>query len=326
MAALFAVAAVKVAGDIFANHRHRRETRAQLEMARERLRVETEAREWAEKRKQEAEEAKERAERERQEAERAREEAEERAEKERGQREALEQLMRDLGMDPSVPEVSDEEVAAVRRAINYDPEKKNIAITGNLNAGKSALINALRDSVFGDGDYAPTGAAETTMERHRYPDPIHEGHIWYDTPGAGTPNVTAFGYYYMQKLFAYDMIVLAHESSLTESDVRLLQVCRLLEQPVVVARTKCDMHIRNYMNERGWTSDRSRIAFLNETRQDVRKFVSESTLTGAGVDPRFEDLVISASNVRRLVKGERSPVDAAEALVDESKFLCALGI
>lgn len=33
--------------------------------------------------------------------------------------------------------------------------------------------------------------------------------------GAGTPNVTAFEYYRMQKLSAYDTIVLSHDSSLT---------------------------------------------------------------------------------------------------------------
>ena len=133
-------------------------------------------------------------------------------------------------MDPRVPEVSDEEVARVRQDINYDPTKKNIAITGNLNAGKSSLINALRDNTFGEGEYAPTGAAETTMRHHRYPDRLHSDYVWYDTPGAGTVNVTAFGYYRNQKLFAYDTIVLAHESSLTEVGTLPLPSPTLLAQ------------------------------------------------------------------------------------------------
>ncbi len=38
----------------------------------------------------------------------------------------------------------------------------------------------------------------------------------YDLPGAGTQSVTAYGYYYSQKLFAYDKVILVHETTLTE--------------------------------------------------------------------------------------------------------------
>ncbi|KAK0713345.1 hypothetical protein B0T26DRAFT_753463 [Lasiosphaeria miniovina] len=93
-----------------------------------------------------------------------------------------------------------EDITSARRDINYEPGAKNIVIAGNLDAGKSSLINALRNCVIADSAYAPTGASDTTM------------------------------------LFAYDMVVLAHESSLTE--------------PVIVAPTTCDMHIRNYQDER----------------------------------------------------------------------------
>ncbi|KAK4194457.1 interferon-inducible GTPase-domain-containing protein [Triangularia verruculosa] len=333
MAGLIVFGAIKLVGDILESQNQARYTETMIEIERAKLAAETAARERAEEQRRVETAAREEAERQRREAEErrreeaeARREAEQRAEEERRQREALEQLMRDLGMDPSVPEISEEEIAAVRQHIGYDPDKNNIAVTGNLNAGKSSLINALRNSVFGDSDYAPTGAAETTMNRHKYLDPIHADHVWYDTPGAGTPNVTTFGYYRAQKLFAYDMVVLAHESSLTESDVRLLEVCQVLKQPAVVVRTKCDMHIQNYMGERNWTSDRARITFLRDTHEDVRKFVSQSTLAGTGLDPHFSDLIISAHNVRRLVKGEPSPVDAVQAFVDEPKFLQALGI
>lgn len=120
------------------------------------------------------------------------------------------------GIDPDAPNISDDNIAEARRLINYDPNARNIVVTGNLNAGKSSLINAIRNRAIHDDDYAPTGAAETTMNRDRYADPIHDGYIWYDTPGAGTQNVTAFGYYYNQNLFAYDLVVLVHDSTLTE--------------------------------------------------------------------------------------------------------------
>jgi len=80
------------------------------------------------------------------------------------------------------------------------------------------------------------------------------------------------------------------------------------------------------MGERSWTSNLARIAFLRETREDNRRFVSQSALAGAGLDPDFADLVISTFNVRRFVKGEPSPVDGAEAFEDAANFLAALGI
>ena len=86
------------------------------------------------------------------------------------------------------------------------------------------------------------------------------------------------------------------------------------------------MHIRNYMDEQCWTSDGARLAFLAETRRDVRRFVSQSSLTGAGMGAQFQDLIISSPNVRRLVRGETEPVDAGQAFIDERAFLRVLGI
>lgn len=54
-----------------------------------------------------------------------------------------------------------------------------------------------------------------TLERHQYPDPIHAGFVWYDTRGSGTESVTAYDYYYSQQLYAYDLVVLVHDSTLT---------------------------------------------------------------------------------------------------------------
>jgi ribosome biogenesis GTPase A len=73
------------------------------------------------------------------------------------------------GIDPNDPDIRQQDIAAAREAIGYIQGARNIVFAGNLNAGKSSLINAIRHRSFGDDDYAPTGAAEVTLEHHRYP-------------------------------------------------------------------------------------------------------------------------------------------------------------
>ncbi|KAF3057636.1 Interferon-inducible GTPase 1 [Trichoderma lentiforme] len=255
----------------------------------------------------------------RQQAERRAEEERRRAEQEREYREALEQHMRDLGIDPADPDISPEDIEAAKRDINYDPNPNtaNIAVAGNVNAGKSSLLNAIRNLTNNSPDWAPTGGSEVTRQRQRYPDPAHNC-VWYDLPGAGTQSVTAFGYYYNQKLFAYDKIVLVHETTLTESDIRLLQVCEHFKQHCIVVRTKSDMHIFNYMQERRTprrTPQQAREDFLSDVRQDVARFREQAEASQARFVPEFDDLVVSTAGVEAFVQGESS-----DDMVDEARF------
>ncbi|PNP59122.1 hypothetical protein THARTR1_01370 [Trichoderma harzianum] len=268
-----------------------------------------------------------------------------RAEQEREYREALEQHMRDLGIDPADPDISPEDIEEARRDINYDPDTVNIAVAGNVNAGKSSLLNAIRNLSNDSPEWAPTGGSEVTRQQHRYPDPAHKC-VWYDTPGAGTQSVTAFGYYYSQKLFAYDKVVLVHETTLTEvsltvpmlvsdeddgqkrvfvinvlpaqSDIRLLQVCKHFEQPCIVVRTKSDMHIYNYIQERRTprrTPWQAREDFLSDVRQDVARFREQAEASQARFVPDFDDFVVSTAGVEAFVQGESS-----SDMVDEARF------
>lgn len=86
------------------------------------------------------------------------------------------------------------------------------------------------------------------------------------------------------------------------------------------------MHIRNYQEERGCSSDEARVLFLNEVREDVRRFIARVEAAEAGFMPQFEDFVVSAPGIRRAVQGQPSPADAVTAYVDEARFLQALGL
>ncbi|PKK51617.1 hypothetical protein CI102_3975 [Trichoderma harzianum] len=262
----------------------------------------------AERERELRQQAERRAEEERQRAENERR----RAEQEREYREALEQHMPD-------PEISAEDIEEAKRDINCDPDPKtaNIAVAGNVNAGKSSLLNAIRNLSDDSPDWAPTSGSEETRQRQRYPDPAHKC-VWYDLPGAGTQSVTAFGYYYSQKLFAYDKVVLVHETTLTESDIRLLQVCEYFKQHCIVVSTKSDMHIYNYTRERRTprrTPEQAREDFLSDVRQDVARFREQADASQARLVPKFDDLVVSTAGVEAFVQGQSS-----DDMVDEARL------
>ncbi|EHK20703.1 uncharacterized protein TRIVIDRAFT_49768 [Trichoderma virens Gv29-8] len=257
----------------------------------------------------------------RQRAEQRAEEEKRRAEEEKRraeeERQRAEQERRD---HPAEPNISANDIEEARRDINYDPDATNIAVAGNVNSGKSSLLNAIRNLGKDDPGWAPTGASEVTAQQHRYPDPVHNC-IWYDTPGSGTQSVTAFRYYYSQRLFAYDKVILVHETTLTEPDIRLLQVCNHFKQPCIVVRTKSDMHIYNYQKELEWTQQEAREAFLREVREDVARFTAQAEAAQASFAPQFDDFVVSTTGIRALVRGRRSPDE-----VDEIRFFEALGL
>ncbi|KAG7403509.1 Interferon-inducible GTPase 1 [Fusarium oxysporum f. sp. raphani] len=256
----------------------------------------------------------------------AREAAEERERRERERREALERLMQDLGIDIDNPVITEEDISEARKDIGYEPNTCNIVFAGKLNAGKSSIINAIRDRTSQDNDYAPTGASEVTLERHQYPDPIHAGFVWYDTRGSGTESVTAYDHYYSQQLYAYDLVVLVHDSTLTQSDIRILQVCHLMGQRWLAVRTKCDMHIRNYQIERDWDAETAKAAFLTEVEDDVSHFTQQAEASEIGFAAQFRDFVVSAPGIRRVIRGQPSGSDATNAFIDEVGFLQALGL
>lgn len=248
------------------------------------------------------------------------------------------------GIDPAEPKISDEDIEEAKRDINYhhDPDTANIAVAGNVNAGKSSLLNAIRNLSDDSPDWAPTGCSEVTSQRQRYPDPAHKC-VWYDLPGAGTQSVTAFGYYYSQKLFAYDKVVLVHETTLTEvsltgsklvlngqerrfvindlpaqSDIRLLKVCEYFKQHFIVVRTKSDMHIYNYTRQKRTpprTPKQAREDFLSDVRQDVARFREQVEASQARFVPKFDDLVVSTAGIEAFVQGENS-----DDMVDEARF------
>jgi hypothetical protein len=167
----------------------------------------------AKRREEEVAEAKLREERSRREAEEQRRQAEEeRIEFERRLEESKEKLSK--GIRPIVWP-TEEEVAAAKAKVQYDPERLHFAVCGPSGSGKSSLINSFRGLKRGDPGVADVGTVETTLEVTRYADPRTElpypRFVWCDIPGAGTFKIPSWQYFNQQGLFIFDFIVLVYD-------------------------------------------------------------------------------------------------------------------
>ncbi|PCH37644.1 hypothetical protein WOLCODRAFT_55341, partial [Wolfiporia cocos MD-104 SS10] len=146
---------------------------------------------------------------------------------------------------------SPDEVAATKRSLGYQEGLFHIAITGISGAGKSSLINALRQ-VFGGSDLqkARTGIVETTAATARYADPdAWIPIVWYDIPGAGTLNKPDWIYFDGHGLYIFDAIIILIDNRFLQSDVAILKNCAAYKIPTFIVRSKSTLHIRNIVSD-----------------------------------------------------------------------------
>lgn len=169
-----------------------------------------------------------------------------------------------------------------RELVQYNPSNVHFAIVGKSGSGKSSLINAFLNLRKGEPGAAATGVTETTATIGRYQDPGQQAPrpwtVWYDVPGAGTQNVSAWQYFINQGLFVFDVILIAIGDRFEETDVQLLRDCHRFKIPALIVRSKADMHIDNLIKEDGgWGESvkreiyqRCRDTFITESKQMVR--------------------------------------------------------
>jgi len=127
--------------------------------------------------------------------------------------------MQRLGICPD-RKVSEEEMHQAKVDIGYIFGRVNIGVVGVRGAGKSTMINCLRGVEAGDATAASVGEVENTVESTQYIDDRYSNNVYYDHPGGAVMNVTAWNYYYRQRLFAYDKLLLVHTDTPTEVCLR----------------------------------------------------------------------------------------------------------
>lgn len=110
------------------------------------------------------------------------------------------------------------------------------AIIGRSGTGKSSLINAIAGQ-----NVAETGVTETTMFVE---EPItHNGLLFFDLPGCGTPNFPKDNYLKTFDLNSFDFIILATGDRFCEDDLYLIDELTKRKKPIFLVRTKIDISI-----------------------------------------------------------------------------------
>ncbi|KAF8851659.1 hypothetical protein BDZ45DRAFT_660306 [Acephala macrosclerotiorum] len=254
-------------------------------------------------------------------------EAEEAAEKAKRLHER-EQEARELGIPPE-RDITEDNIRDAKKEARWVEGCIHVAVIGNQNVGKSSLVNACRGLTDEDNNAAPVSECQMIAPERRYPDQRHPRFIWYDIPGAGTEHVKDWQYYHDQKLFIYDIVILANHSTLTVSDLRILKICDYRNQKCIVVRTKTDGHIYNRTGRKGISEAEAGRQYIAEARRDseeTRKKASEAKGPKSLGRGWFEYLV-SSRVVYRLVNGlAMDPSKPAQQIIYEREFLQELGL
>lgn len=252
--------------------------------------------------------------------------AREEAEKERALRHEMEN-----GRQP-ITWPTQEEFDRGRERIQYNKKNLHFAIVGKSGSGKSSLINGFLDRSSNQSGAAATGVTETTSTIGRYPDPGKQAPrpwtVWYDVPGAGTQNVSAWQYFINQGLFVFDIIFITIGDRFEETDIQLLRDCHRFKIPALIVRSKADMHIDNLVKEKGgWgqhidqqTYEQCRKTFITASRQMVR-----NELQKAGLDEQ-EVYLVSSYTLRAVYNRalEGSEDNLPFNMIDEKKLVQAI--
>ncbi|XP_048355972.1 LOW QUALITY PROTEIN: interferon-inducible GTPase 5-like [Sphaerodactylus townsendi] len=125
--------------------------------------------------------------------------------------------------------------------VALDHVKLDIAITGVTGAGKSSLVNALRNMTDHEEGSAKTGVMQTTMDLHGYPHPLFPNVTLWDLPGFGTLEYEPQEYFKKVNFNQYDFFIIVASERFNENDVLLAQEIKKMQKKYYYVYSKIDL-------------------------------------------------------------------------------------
>lgn len=151
----------------------------------------------------------------------------------------------------------------------------NVAVVGGSGAGKSSLINALRNLKAFDVLAAPVGLTETTLEVKSYRYAHNDKVTLWDVPGIGTLKFTQKEYLKAIQFEKYDVLILVFSVRVHENDMWLANVAKSQRKRALFVRTKIDLDMMNAKRDHPNFDEAKQ---LEKVKSDIEKNLSDAKL------------------------------------------------
>uniref|UniRef100_A0A8C6MS72 IRG-type G domain-containing protein n=1 Tax=Mus spicilegus TaxID=10103 RepID=A0A8C6MS72_MUSSI len=159
---------------------------------------------------------------------------------------------------------------------NIDNAPINIAVTGESGAGKSSLINALREIKAEEESAAEVGVTETTMKVYSYKHPKVKNLTLWDLPGIGTKKFPPKTYLETVEFKKYDFFIIVSATRFTNHEIELAKAIRIMKKNYYFVRSKVDFDL--YNEEKAKPRNFNRENTLNQIRNSYLDTFRESKI------------------------------------------------
>uniref|UniRef100_A0A914XFL2 IRG-type G domain-containing protein n=1 Tax=Plectus sambesii TaxID=2011161 RepID=A0A914XFL2_9BILA len=140
------------------------------------------------------------------------------------------------------------------------------------------MINALRHVKKGEPDWAPVSSFQSTanVKPYRFADPSFKYLVLWDMPGCSTGDVPTDSYFFEQKLFAFDFLVIVSDGFPGTAECALAREARRFGVPFAFIQSKCDKELRSLAEENGEesVSEKVKKKFFDEQKLNFNAIVN----------------------------------------------------
>jgi len=196
-------------------------------------------------------------------------------------------------------------LANMRKEKGCSEHEFNIAFCGQVNTGKSSMINALRGiSNENDPGYAKASEFERTrvMKPYKYPPNHRFSHVvLHDCPGFGTADVQADTFFEHNNLEAFDCILLFVESAIRKEDIIFAKKAQNQGVPFKFVCSKSDQLLREYCDDNNKIDYAQKDDFIKKRLESI---TIEVARMGEKVIARQQIFIVSSKVMKELVNAD----------------------